>query len=116
MQNNSPFSPDFSPCIPDFSSFSPDFSPSEFRLHSSVLDCSVIFSTTAPKIMIIGDRRRRSTRKATKSHLKMEKNVSLRQDFSPKKMGENVVFQIEFFSMKNGEKSGENLNGEKSGI
>ena len=71
MQKISPFSPDFSPRIPDFSPFIPDFSPREFRLHSSVLDCSVVCSQLRLlKIMIIGDRRRRSTRKATKLHLK----------------------------------------------
>ena len=71
MQKISPFSPDFSPRIPDFSPFIPDFSPREFRFHSSVLDCSVVCSQLRLlKIMIIGDRRRRSTRKATKSHLK----------------------------------------------
>jgi hypothetical protein len=106
MQKHSPFSPDFSPHIPDFSPFSPDFSPSEFRLHSSVLVCSVVCSQLwLLNIMIIGDRRRRSTRKATKSHLKMEIFLLSGKIFL-QKLEKNVVFQTGVFSMKNGGKSG----------
>jgi hypothetical protein len=44
----------------------------------------------------------------------MEKNVAFRRDFLQKKWIKNVVFLTGFFSIKNGEKSGQ--NGEKSGI
>ena len=56
--------------------------------------------------LIIGDRRRRSTRKATKSHLKRGEKCCFKARFFSIKMEKNVVSQTGFFSTKNGEKSG----------
>ena len=61
--------------IPDFSREIPDFS---LEIQSSKLDSSgVVCGPYVRKIMIIGDWRRRSTRKATKSHLPAIPDFSL---------------------------------------
>ena len=68
----------FSPKTPLFSPESPDFSPLCTRVIQSVRYASM-FGTylRSLKIMIIGDWRRRSTRKATKSHLPAIPDFSL---------------------------------------
>ena len=88
IPNFSPFSPDFSPKVPDFSPncISYQFFFQKYRIflqksdrvYSSVLDYSVVRTQARfLKIMIIGDWRRRSTRKATKSHLPAIPDFSL---------------------------------------
>jgi hypothetical protein len=47
--------------------------------------------------MIIGDGRRRSTRKARKKHLKTGDVFAFRQDFSPKLWRKMLYFRPDFF-------------------